>query len=137
MKPVWRIYYIDSTIESFSSLDGEPCDAPIHGVGVIVQKNPDSGREMVMRHDFYYWVPSIEMWWGSDLTGMIDQFSHFPKDRMALKIGRNTSDAKWKEIVEKAIQDNDFAPLSRPIEQVSKKPSSARGQWSGYGDKIK
>ena len=132
----WRIYYIDAPQESFAVWDGTPEHAPPHGVACIVQDNPDSGREVVMRHDYYYWVPSEQMWWGSDLVGVVDQFAHHPHDRTALKVGRNTSDARWRELVERAIQDPDFAPTSRPAARVQKTPPSARGQWAGYGGDI-
>ena len=134
--PAWRLYYIDTHHGPYSSEDGPPEHAPPFGVGLIVQDNPDSGREVVMRHDFYYWVPTDGAWWGSDLAGLVDQFAHHPLDRTALKVGRNTSDARWRELVERAIKDPDFAPLSKPPDKAIKKPSAGRGQWSGHGDKL-
>lgn len=135
----WRIYYIGRDgVETFDSTMGTPFEAPSYGVGLIVQKHPDSGRQIVMRHDRYYYRTDDNAWWGSDKDDMWDQIYVFLDRISAVKQGRNTSDSKWRELVERAIKDPDFPVLSRKLDHptVLKQPNSARGQWPGFGDEV-
>ena len=48
----WRIYYDDGM--TFDSSDGEPCDAPGHGVIAIVEKDSTHGRVVLNGWNWYY-----------------------------------------------------------------------------------
>lgn len=134
----WRIYYIGREgVETFDSQDGAPGDAPSYGVGLIVQYHPSSGRQIVMRHDRYYFRTDDQAWWGSDREDMWDMLYTHLDLISAVCQGRNTSDSAWRELVELAIKDPDFPVLSRKFghDESLKAPTGARGRWAGFGDK--
>lgn len=101
----WRIYYGDGT--TFDDTMGEPEDAPAFDVQCIVFPNKDHGKTMLQRFDWYYWHKE-DGWWGGDLFGVLDLFMHFPKLVIALKAGRNIGNDKYKDILDRAINDPDF-----------------------------
>lgn len=98
----WRIYYDDGT--TFSSYQGTPEAAPSLGIIAIVQPDPEVGRHIVCKFDFYYYRQF--QWWGADLIGMVDQFLHC--GARALKAGRTVSNQQFRDIYESAKDDPDF-----------------------------
>lgn len=109
MNVQWRIYYGDGA--TFDSNDGPPQQAPGLDVQVITQRDPELGRKVLTRFDWYYYRFDIREWWGSDAFGLFDQLT---SDRLgmvgAIKAGRNT--AAYQEILHRAITDPDFPPRS-------------------------
>lgn len=101
----WRIYYDDGA--TFDSSQGTPQEAPGLGVQVIVQPDPDVGRVVLTRFDWYYYRFDLEQWWASDYFGLLDQLT---SDRAgvvgAVKAGRNAGD--YDRILKVATKDPDF-----------------------------
>lgn len=100
---MFRIYYDDG-----STYAGAIEDAPCEGVIVVVQDDPDVGRELLHIKDFYYW--DAGRWWGADRWGMEDYLRR-PGWRKVLA-GRNTSYANYSALYERACSDPDFPPKS-------------------------
>jgi len=121
----WRIWYDD--LSSYSSLDGSPQDAPAFGVICIVQPDDETGRTILHRWDFYYFVPDEAeggQWWGGDREGVFDRLFHnLPV--VALKLGRMVSDQKYRKILADAAADPDF-PI-KSAKSVSEKPHAFEG----------
>lgn len=101
----WRIYYSDGT--TYSSVDGEPTDAPAHGVICVVCPHEDVGRTVMHGWDWYYYVPSTKNWWGSDIHGLLDRLLH-NLEVVGLKQGRSVATPKYREIYKAASLDPDF-----------------------------
>lgn len=111
MSPVkaWAVFYADGS--TFTSDDGGPADAPGLGVVVIAQADPEVGRMLMCRWDFYCWHEP--QWWGHDLTGLIDCLALAGFNRVL--VGRTVSQQSWREIYSKAEADPDFAPRSASL----------------------
>lgn len=105
----WRIYYGDGS--TFDSSMGGPWDAPGHGVVAIVKLEPDlpeQGRSVLHRWDWYYYRDG-DGWWGSDIHGMLDQFTHDRDNKLSsLKAGWMVTNERYRELVDKARYDRDF-----------------------------
>ena len=107
LHPKWRIYYTDDT--TFSELDGNPKDAPGLGVVCIVQLDPDTGRSIVSRNDWYCYRLDSGTWWGHDLFGLLDQLTNDrPGHVHAVKAGRTVSSPDFQRIYALADTDTDF-----------------------------
>ena len=100
---MFRIYYSD-----FSTYSGPPAEAPGLGVVVVVQDDPDVGRMVMARWDYYCWHG--EQWWGHDLIGLMDCLAQPGWNNVI--IGRTVSQDAWREINRLALEDPDFAPKS-------------------------
>lgn len=98
---MFRIYYDDG-----SSYDQAVKAAPCEGVIIVVQDDPDVGREVLHIKDFYYWEHG--RWWGADRWGMEDYLRR-PGWKKVLA-GRNTSYANYAALYDQANHDPDFAP---------------------------
>ena len=123
----WRIYYEDGS--TFDALDGDPEDAPGHGVLCIVQPCEAFGRQVVSGWDFYYYrSSSVTPWWGGDLIGTIDQFVRHPRESRALKMGSMADTPDYQRIRKAAIDDPDFRPMSGGGQGVVRPRSNSRGQ---------
>lgn len=119
----WRIYYDNGT--TFDDSRGEPWDAPGRGIVCIKQVDPtpvmyNVGSQVLREYPFYWYHRQWDAWFGSDLTGLIDQLTNDRQDVVcAVKHGRWTHPASYREIIDKANKDDDF-PLksgSRNIER--------------------
>jgi hypothetical protein len=100
---MYRIYYDDG-----NTYAGLVEQAPCEGVIVVVQDDPDVGREVLHVKDFYYWEHG--RWWGADRWGMEDYLRR-PGWKKVLA-GRNTSYANYAALYVRATEDPDFAPKS-------------------------
>ena len=109
---MFRIYLDDGT-----TYDGPPEQAPGLGVVVIVQDDPDVGRMVMSRWD-YFCLHDDGQWWGHDLTGLMDCLA-LPGFNRVL-IGRTVSQDRWHAINAAALADPDFAPKS--AERVLERP---------------
>jgi hypothetical protein len=99
----YRIFYDDG-----STYDGAVEDAPCEGVIVIVQDDPDVGREVLHIKDFYYF--ERDRWWGADRWGMEDYLRRPGWKKVVA--GRNTSYANYSVLYDLANADPDFPPKS-------------------------
>ena len=111
----FRVFYDDGT-----TFDGAPESAPGHGVVVIVQDDPDVGRMVMARWDYFCW--HSDQWWGHDLTGLMDCLA-LPGFNRVL-VGRTVSQQAWQAINALALADPDFAPKS--AERVLERPKGLR-----------
>lgn len=108
---MYRVYYADGT-----TFDGDPEDAPGLGVVVIPQDDPDVGRMMMARWDYYCWHDG--QWWGHDLVGMVLCLAKPGWSRVL--IGETVSQEKYATIYARALADPDFQPKS--AEMVLERP---------------
>lgn len=99
----WRVYYEDG-----STYHGAVENAPCDGVIVIVQRDPDVGRELLHLKDHYYWERA--RWWGCDRYGLEDYLRR-PGWKKVLA-GRNTEYANYSALYDRANRDLDFPPKS-------------------------
>lgn len=107
---MWRVYYSDG-----STYNGDPENAPGVGIVVIVQDDPDVGRMLMCKWDYYCWHDG--QWWGHDLIGTVDCLAQPGFNRVL--VGRTVSQDLWKKIHAAAANDPDFQPksaLARPEE---------------------
>lgn len=102
---MWKIYYDKGT---FDSTQGDPEDAPTHGVLVIAFYDHGE-RRLVKGWDWYYFKDG--QWWGSEIHGVVDQFMTYPRDVRALKQGRTVMDRPYQQAIDDAIND---LPLQQP-----------------------
>lgn len=100
---MYRVFYDDG-----STYDGAVELAPCEGVIIVVQDDPDVGRELLHIKDFYYWEHG--RWWGADRWGMEDYLRR-PGWKKVLA-GRNTSYANYSALYDRANHDPDFPPKS-------------------------
>ncbi len=98
---IWKVYYGDGS--SLSSQDIEPEDLPGRNVVCIVNKHPDVGRQIVTRHD-YFWFD--EIWHGGDLFGLYDHLL-IPGWKKVL-FGRTIPTGDYENIIKIALNDSDF-----------------------------
>ena len=100
----WKIWYGNGS--TFSDAAGPPGAAPPLDVQVIAQADPDVGRLMVCRKDFYVFHDGE--WYGVDWFGLLDHL-------MALgivKAGRTRSNRDYDALYRAAVADPDLAPKS-------------------------
>lgn len=122
-RPTWRIYYEDGS--TWSDLDGDEYDAPPVGVVCIVQPCPVRDRVIITGWNWYYFCAEPDArwrWWGSNESGMHDQFMWHGRHRRALKMGRHAQD--YEEILIRAAKDPDFAI---PSEGATHSPTALWG----------
>lgn len=100
---MYRIYYDDG-----STYDREVELAPCDGVIIIVQDDPDVGREILHIKDFYYWEHG--RWWGCDHYGMEDYLRRPGWKKVVA--GRNTFYQNYSDLYDRANKDEDFPPKS-------------------------
>ncbi len=113
----WRIYYIGGS--TFDSSQGAPFDAPKEGCGVIVAPDPEVGRALIHRWNWYYFKSGI--WWGADIFGLLDQFKHFAPEITAVIEGRTGLNSEWNELLARADADPDF-PIKSAVRPGERGP---------------
>jgi len=97
----WKVYYGDGS--TISSNDSEAEDIPSRNVICIVNKHEDVGRQIVTRHD-YFWFDGF--WTGGDIFGLFD-YLLCPGWRKVL-FGRTIKTDQYDQIVKRALKDPDF-----------------------------
>jgi len=98
----WKIYYNDRS--TFSSLDGDPEDAPTRGVQVIAQDDPRLVWVTQAKSDYYIWDDRGDgpRFWGVDLFGLWEYLFTKPGKKIALAgmtIGSFDYDEIWRDAV--------------------------------------
>ncbi len=104
----WRVYYTGGA--TFSDKDGSPFEAPALGVQTIVQADPEVGRYIVARRDYYWWDVERDRWFGGDYAGFF-QYMVTPGPRRAL-FGHYVTNAEYEACAKAAHLDPDFPPKS-------------------------
>jgi len=100
----WRIYYANG--DTFSDNEGAPCVAPLRGVQLIVQVEPEVGRSFWSECDYYWWEQECDQWLGGDLAGLLD---YLGRCSLATVLqGRTVPDRTYREIKQRALDDPDF-----------------------------
>lgn len=103
----WRVYYSDGS--TFGSDEGEPRDAPGHGVVCIAQHSPADDehappRQVQHRWDWYFWHPEHGCWWGCDVDGLHDRLLHrLPTE--AVCQGRSVRSVTYRELMRRAAEE--------------------------------
>lgn len=95
----YRIYYADGTF-----YDGDPFNAPIFGVLVIVEKDKEQGRRLILGGDYYGW--DGKRWFPYDFPGLFDYLQTNGAKRVL--IGRLVSNEDFQKIYDLANTDSDF-----------------------------
>lgn len=101
----WRVYYADGS--TFSSVDGNPHDAPFFGIIAVCQPCPDVGLETLHAFDWYFYM--LGRWNGAvGHDALIDHVTAYAPDLEAVVVGRQVPRAQYQEIMRKALHDPDF-----------------------------
>lgn len=119
----WRIYYGDGT--TFSNLDGSPEAAPALNVQAIVEYDPQVGRALTVRRDFYIRVEGE--WMGVDWFGLIDQLMA----QGIVKAGRSLPSSRFEQIYQQAVSDPGLPPKSA-LHWLEQKPPGEVREESSY-----
>lgn len=112
----WRIYY-DSG-ETYSDVDGAITNAPCDGVQVVVQFDPDVGVERLFYKHFYVWSWEHQRWLGlgdqrAPSDGHWGLFDYLRQPGWKkIVAGRTVPYSVFSKVLEKAVQDPDFAVKS-------------------------
>ena len=104
MKPDWKIYYGDGT--TFSSIDGEPQEAPCGNVMRVAYYDEDNRRRQCHGTDYYIYTDGY--WYGADIVGLV-QYLAEPGFKI-VKLGRMVKDSIYRKIA--SFADNDL-PVER------------------------
>ena len=100
----WKIYYDDN--RTTSNLDEKPENVETRGVMCIVIENGEVGRQLVARHDYFWYVDGN--WAGGDIFGLFDYLLE-PGFKKVL-FGRTIDSDKYESIIKRALEDPDFPP---------------------------
>ena len=103
----WRVYYADYS--TFDSLQGEPEDAPVRGVQLIIQRHHDLRERPFFQWMKDYYVFKHGRWYAADSDGL--RFYLFIEDiphHRAQLAGQTVDNETWERIREMAKVDPDF-----------------------------
>jgi len=102
---VWCVYYVDG--KRFSSLDGQPQEAPGGGVLAVVQDDAEVGVLVHQQNDFYCYGEEFGGWAGMDVFGLA-QYLMKPGFKV-VKLGEVMSTDKYKAMLAE-IRKNPMLP---------------------------
>lgn len=113
---MYKVYYDDGT-----TYTGDPFNAPVLGVLVIVEDDKLHGRRIIQNADYYCLDDRGEglQWWESDFVGLID-YLITPGAKRVL-IGRLVPNTVQQRIVEHAMNDPEFLPKTGYIDRHRRK----------------
>lgn len=101
----WRVYYGDgSTVDNTQSSIFE---LPTVNIQAIVQRDPEVGRIVLNRWDYYCWRGDDLLFYGSELGGFWDYLFNYPAAKHIL-FGRTMPTAEYQAILYKAKKDEYF-----------------------------
>jgi hypothetical protein len=93
---MWCVIYGDET--TFSSLDGEPWEAPGYNVQGILQDPP--GDRKLKTRDFYLYRDDYGCWIEVDPWGLVDHFISGARHITACLAGRTVPPKMWKDAMD-------------------------------------
>lgn len=96
---LWRIYYADGS--TVSDVESTVDAVGTRGVQVIAQYHPEAGRELLCKHDYYWWTGS--RWFGGDQFGLYDYLASPGMKKVVF--GRTVPTEVFGTIVKKAADD--------------------------------
>lgn len=105
----WRIFYADGS--TFSNENGAPFDATPSGVQIIVIHEPEIGRYILAKKDFYWWDNARGRWFGGDQGGFY-QYMLLRKGPKYVVFGEYIANSEYKQILHRALTDAEFLPKS-------------------------
>tara|TARA_R110000787_G_scaffold36714_7_gene93588 strand:+ start:18895 stop:19230 length:336 start_codon:yes stop_codon:yes gene_type:complete len=111
VKPTWRIFYDDGS--TFSSLDGEPHEAPARGFICALGYDERGKRYIMHGWDHYYFDDEANQFWGCEIHGLIDRLC-MRRIGLAYFLGRTVTRSQWDEFMTLADKDPDFPREGRP-----------------------
>jgi hypothetical protein len=93
----WTVFYADDS--TFTSSDGDPEDAPLDGVLVIIDET--HGRRIVQGHDYYAWIDGE---WAGGMRADLDRwiragYVHPGSVKFGLYVGSD----HYRQVVERAM----------------------------------
>lgn len=97
-KITWRIYYSNGI--AYDSSMGDPELAPGWDVQVIAEVDPDIGRRLHSRADYYLYIDG--RWVGMDFIGLVDHLANVLK---IVKVGRMIDRGLYRALLAKAFND--------------------------------
>ena len=97
----WKVYYGDGSTLSNEQVEAE--NLPGRNIVCIINRHLDVGRQIVTRHD-YYWFD--EVWSGGDVFGLYD-YLLIPGWKKVL-FGRTLRTDQYEKILSSAFLDSDF-----------------------------
>ena len=100
----WKVLYIDGS--TFSTDDGDPCDAPGGGVLAVAQEDNVVGVAIHQGNDFYVFHEQYGGWYGLDHFGFT-QFLMRPGLKV-VKLGESMTTARYKELLKSLRDDPGF-----------------------------
>ena len=103
---IWRVFYGDDA--TYSNEDGSPFDAPALNVQCIVHSDPEVGRTIRAKCDFYWLVG--DSWHGGDIFGLWDYLTR-PGAKKVI-FGRSLAPDEYDAVLKAALTDPDFPPKS-------------------------
>lgn len=83
---------------------------PRRGVVAVAYPDPDVGRVVLHRWDWYYLKRGA--WWGSDVHGLLDQMMQHADAITLVLQGRTFTNDRYREVLARAMTDPDFPPRS-------------------------
>ncbi len=104
----WVVFYTNG--ESFSSLDGEPWEAPRDYVQCIAMAHEMTGHHMLAEQDFYCWHFEDEVWVPHDQNGLF-QYLRLPGDRKVVLCGYWVKRERYGAIRSAAHKDPRLPPV--------------------------
>ncbi len=105
----WVIWYADGS--SFSSLEGEPHEAPAWGVICVAEHSGEHGRMLWHGTDFYCWDYLNRSWVSCDSAGLLDYLANIKAAQKCVRIGRHVSPDAFHRVF--AVADKDPRLLPR------------------------
>lgn len=104
---LWRVYYGDGATRGS---DEDRATMPRRGVVAVVYPDPETGRAVLHRWDWYYLRRGD--WWGSDVFGLLDQMMHYADEIELVLQGRTFTNDRYRAVLARAFADPDFPPRS-------------------------
>lgn len=97
----WRVYYADDSV--FTSDEGEPHEAPRHGVQFVAIQDPEVGWQGEQSPEGY-WIWRNGRWFGTDTMGFWDYLYHHRGPCVCL-FGRTLTRPRYRTLLKRATKD--------------------------------
>jgi hypothetical protein len=99
---MWTLWYENG--EVYTSGHGEPNGSP--GWGVVCVSQPGvEGKDVLWNTDYYLHRTDTGEWSAHNLTGLVDQLTHFAPHIDCFRAGRQMVTPSFKAIVNRATKE--------------------------------